>query len=205
MCDSISNTLGVTCIPQPFPHPEEFVQAITDKKMVGLFRTTWRMDYPNLQNFLEPLYGKGGANEGGSATPVRSRSWRRPGSYRGRGDRQVPGVADNPVGHGAGHPVVVRNGPDGVEQEGAPRLDHHAVRHDRPGQCPRGDHRRRGSEEPTGSPSPSGSPSAIESPLSTSVAVGGDLPSELPIPRCPRGVTIRPTGDRVLEGDFTRD
>ncbi|MFN8126246.1 MAG: ABC transporter substrate-binding protein [Candidatus Nanopelagicales bacterium] len=69
VCDSITNTLGITCVPQPFPTQKEFVQAISDKKMVGLFRTTWRMDYPNLQNFLEPLYGRTGANEGGYHDP----------------------------------------------------------------------------------------------------------------------------------------
>lgn len=69
VCESITRTLGVKCVPQPFPTQKEFLAAVTDKQMVGLFRTTWRMDYPNIQNFLEPLYGKSGANEGGYNDP----------------------------------------------------------------------------------------------------------------------------------------
>lgn len=69
VCASITRTLGITCNPQPFPTQKEFVDAITNKQMVGLFRTTWRMDYPNIQNFLEPLYGEAGANEGGYSDP----------------------------------------------------------------------------------------------------------------------------------------
>lgn len=69
VCDSITKTLGITCVPQPFATQAEFLDAITNRQMVGLFRTTWRMDYPNIQNFLEPLYGKAGANEGGFSDP----------------------------------------------------------------------------------------------------------------------------------------
>ncbi len=69
VCESITNTVGITCVPQPFPTQKEFLAAVTDKQMIGLFRTTWRMDYPNIQNFLEPLYGAGGANEGGYSDP----------------------------------------------------------------------------------------------------------------------------------------
>lgn len=69
VCDSITKTLGITCTPQPFATQKEYVAAVTEKQMVGLFRTTWRMDYPNLQNFLEPLYGEAGANEGGYSDP----------------------------------------------------------------------------------------------------------------------------------------
>lgn len=69
VCESITDTLGISCIPQPFATQKEFLAAVTDKQMVGLFRTTWRMDYPSIQNFLEPLYGKAGANEGGYSDP----------------------------------------------------------------------------------------------------------------------------------------
>lgn len=69
VCQSITKTLGITCNPQPFPTQEEFLAAVQSKQMPGLFRTTWRMDYPNIQNFLEPLYGKSGANEGGYSDP----------------------------------------------------------------------------------------------------------------------------------------
>ena len=69
VCASITETLGIPCVPQPFPTQEEFLAAVGEKQMPGLFRTTWRMDYPNIQNFLEPLYGESGANEGGYSDP----------------------------------------------------------------------------------------------------------------------------------------
>ena len=69
VCQSITNTLGIVCTPKPFPSQKEFLAAVASKGMVGLFRTTWRMDYPNVQNFLEPLYSTGGANEGGFSDP----------------------------------------------------------------------------------------------------------------------------------------
>lgn len=69
VCQSIISTLGIPCTPQPFPTQKEFLEAITAKQMVGVFRTSWRMDYPSIQNFLEPLYGKAGANEGGYHDP----------------------------------------------------------------------------------------------------------------------------------------
>lgn len=69
VCESITDTLGITCVPQPFATQKEFLAAVTEKQMVGLFRTTWRMDYPSIQNFLEPLYGEAGANEGGYSDP----------------------------------------------------------------------------------------------------------------------------------------
>lgn len=69
VCSSITDTLGIPCSPQPFPTQKEFVAAVSERQMAGLFRTTWRMDYPNIQNFLEPLYGESGANEGGYSDP----------------------------------------------------------------------------------------------------------------------------------------
>ena len=189
VCDSISNTLGVTCIPQPFPTQKEFVQAITDKKMVGLFRTTWRMDYPNLQNFLEPLYGKGGANEGGFSDPRFDALMAEA--------RQLP-AAEAIAKYQESQTILSGTVPaiplwSGTVQMGWSKkvlpgliitpfatIDLGSVRVATTGA--------EASEEPTGSPSPSGSPSAIESPLSPLPSPsGGDLPSELPIPSVSAG------------------
>jgi oligopeptide transport system substrate-binding protein len=42
-----------------------FRTLITDRKMKGMFRTGWQMDYPSIENFLAPIYGTGaGSNDG---------------------------------------------------------------------------------------------------------------------------------------------
>jgi oligopeptide transport system substrate-binding protein len=38
---------------------------ITAYKMKGMFRTAWQMDYPSIQNFLEPLYATGASSNDG--------------------------------------------------------------------------------------------------------------------------------------------
>ena len=44
------------CRIDPVPTFSEFRKDISGKKMDGLFRTGWQMDYPLIQNFLQPLY-----------------------------------------------------------------------------------------------------------------------------------------------------
>ena len=41
-----------------------FRETITKKEMKGLFRTGWQMDYPYIENYLQPLYSTGaGSND----------------------------------------------------------------------------------------------------------------------------------------------
>ncbi|GAB2788369.1 ABC transporter substrate-binding protein [Streptomyces daliensis] len=58
VCNSINDTLGKSsaCSVNPVPTFGEFRKNIAGKKMKGLFRTGWQMDYPLIQNFLQPLY-----------------------------------------------------------------------------------------------------------------------------------------------------
>ncbi|GAA2072683.1 ABC transporter substrate-binding protein [Streptomyces albiaxialis] len=58
VCNSINDTLGKNsaCSVNPVPTFGEFRSDVTNKKMKGLFRTGWQMDYPLIQNFLQPLY-----------------------------------------------------------------------------------------------------------------------------------------------------
>ncbi|MFG3252766.1 ABC transporter substrate-binding protein [Streptomyces sp. NPDC048172] len=58
VCNSINDTLGKNsaCSVNPVPTFGEFRSDVTGKKMKGLFRTGWQMDYPLIQNFLQPLY-----------------------------------------------------------------------------------------------------------------------------------------------------
>jgi oligopeptide transport system substrate-binding protein len=62
ICNSIKNALGVGCEPKAYV---DFATFLTDRsahKMKGLFRTGWNMDYPSIQNFLEPLYATGASS-----------------------------------------------------------------------------------------------------------------------------------------------
>jgi peptide/nickel transport system substrate-binding protein/oligopeptide transport system substrate-binding protein len=58
VCNSINNALGNTkaCVGNPVGTFADFRNQITQKKMSGPFRAGWQMDYPLIQNFLQPLY-----------------------------------------------------------------------------------------------------------------------------------------------------
>ncbi|MFF0205759.1 ABC transporter substrate-binding protein [Streptomyces sp. NPDC005017] len=58
VCNSINNALGNTkaCVGNPVGTFADFRSQITDQKMSGPFRAGWQMDYPLIQNFLQPLY-----------------------------------------------------------------------------------------------------------------------------------------------------
>jgi oligopeptide transport system substrate-binding protein len=64
VANSISNTLGITAIGEPFPDFATFLDA-RDQQQVTAFRAGWQADYPGLYNFLGPLYATGaGSNDG---------------------------------------------------------------------------------------------------------------------------------------------
>ncbi|MFD3560942.1 ABC transporter substrate-binding protein [Streptomyces sp. NPDC058686] len=58
VCNSINNALGndKACVGLPTGTFADFRNKITQKKMSGPFRAGWQMDYPLIQNFLQPLY-----------------------------------------------------------------------------------------------------------------------------------------------------
>ncbi|NKQ24500.1 peptide ABC transporter substrate-binding protein [Streptomyces galbus] len=58
VCNSINNALGNTkaCVGNPIGTFADFRNQITERKMSGPFRAGWQMDYPLIQNFLQPLY-----------------------------------------------------------------------------------------------------------------------------------------------------
>lgn len=71
VCNSISSTLGVKCVAKPVVDFATFRTQITNRKMKGLFRTGWQMDYPSIQDFLGPLYATGaGSNDGDYSNPA---------------------------------------------------------------------------------------------------------------------------------------
>ena len=58
VCNSINNALGndKACVGNPVGTFADFRSQIGQHKMPGPFRAGWQMDYPLIQNFLQPLY-----------------------------------------------------------------------------------------------------------------------------------------------------
>ncbi|MEU0966845.1 ABC transporter substrate-binding protein [Streptomyces sp. NPDC005917] len=58
VCNSINNALGnnKACVGNPVGTFADFRNQIGRHKMSGPFRAGWQMDYPLIQNFLQPLY-----------------------------------------------------------------------------------------------------------------------------------------------------
>ncbi|WP_405806318.1 ABC transporter substrate-binding protein [Streptomyces sp. NBC_00210] len=58
VCNSINNALGndKACVGNPVGTFADFRNQIGEHKMPGPFRAGWQMDYPLIQNFLQPLY-----------------------------------------------------------------------------------------------------------------------------------------------------
>ncbi|TLQ43954.1 peptide ABC transporter substrate-binding protein [Streptomyces marianii] len=58
VCNSINNALGNNraCVGNPVGTFADYRNQITRSRMSGPFRAGWQMDYPLIQNFLQPLY-----------------------------------------------------------------------------------------------------------------------------------------------------
>ncbi|RBM11837.1 ABC transporter substrate-binding protein [Streptomyces sp. PT12] len=58
VCNSVNNALDQrdACTVNPVPTFADFRNRVTGHEMNGMFRTGWQMDYPLIQNFLQPLY-----------------------------------------------------------------------------------------------------------------------------------------------------
>ncbi|WP_345586005.1 ABC transporter substrate-binding protein, partial [Streptomyces prasinosporus] len=67
VCNSINNALGDerACTGNPVGTFADFRDQITQRKMTGPFRAGWQMDYPLIQNFLQPLYYTGASSNDG--------------------------------------------------------------------------------------------------------------------------------------------
>ncbi|KMS66994.1 peptide ABC transporter substrate-binding protein [Streptomyces leeuwenhoekii] len=67
VCNSVNNALGDdrACVGNPVGTFADFRNQITDRKMPGPFRAGWQMDYPLIQNFLQPLYYTNGSSNDG--------------------------------------------------------------------------------------------------------------------------------------------
>jgi oligopeptide transport system substrate-binding protein len=70
-CNSIKSALGVDCVATPVVDFATFRTQIHDRKMKGMFRTGWQMDYPSIENFLAPIFKTGASsNDGDYSNPA---------------------------------------------------------------------------------------------------------------------------------------
>jgi ABC-type oligopeptide transport system substrate-binding subunit len=67
VCHSINNALDDdrACVANPVGTFADYRNQITQKKIAGPFRAGWQMDYPLIQNFLQPLYYTGASSNDG--------------------------------------------------------------------------------------------------------------------------------------------
>jgi oligopeptide transport system substrate-binding protein len=67
VCNSINNALGDdrACVGNPIGTFADFRGRATRQKLSGPFRAGWQMDYPLIQNFLQPLYYAGASSNDG--------------------------------------------------------------------------------------------------------------------------------------------
>ncbi|KRE61236.1 ABC transporter substrate-binding protein [Nostocoides sp. Soil756] len=70
-CNSIKQALGVDCVAVGVVDFATFRSQIADRKMKGMFRTGWQMDYPSIENFLAPIFKTGASsNDGDYSNPA---------------------------------------------------------------------------------------------------------------------------------------
>ncbi|RLU99423.1 peptide ABC transporter substrate-binding protein [Streptomyces griseocarneus] len=67
VCNSINNALNNdrACTVNPVGTFADFRNQISEQRMTGPFRSGWQMDYPLIQNFLQPLYYTGASSNYG--------------------------------------------------------------------------------------------------------------------------------------------
>jgi oligopeptide transport system substrate-binding protein len=71
VCGNITNALGIKCQPKVYVDFATLRTDEVDKKVVGLYRAGWVMDYPSIENFLVPLYATGASsNDIGQSIPA---------------------------------------------------------------------------------------------------------------------------------------
>lgn len=67
VCNNINRSLGkdTACVGSPTGTFADFRSKVAQGKTTGPFRAGWQMDYPLIQNFLEPLYYTGASSNDG--------------------------------------------------------------------------------------------------------------------------------------------
>ncbi|MEV4945159.1 ABC transporter substrate-binding protein [Streptomyces sp. NPDC053755] len=70
VCNSINNALGNNraCVGNPVGTFADYRNQVTTQKLKGPFRAGWQMDYPLIQNFLQPMYYTNASSNDGKYT-----------------------------------------------------------------------------------------------------------------------------------------
>lgn len=61
-CDQLKNNLGMDCQVNVTPDFKTLRTQIKARELKGMYRGGWQMDYPNIENFLTPIYSKGASS-----------------------------------------------------------------------------------------------------------------------------------------------
>lgn len=65
VAQSVKNTLGINARAEGMPTFDVFRTQINAHKMTGPYRAAWQEDYPDVENWIGPLYVKGGSSNDG--------------------------------------------------------------------------------------------------------------------------------------------
>jgi oligopeptide transport system substrate-binding protein len=66
VAQSVKNVLGINARAEGVPTFAVFREQINAKKMKGPYRAGWQQDYPDVENWVNPLYVTGGSSNDGS-------------------------------------------------------------------------------------------------------------------------------------------
>ncbi len=70
VCNQIRKVLQVTCAVNPLPRFSDMIARARARQPIGLFRFSWVLDYPVIENYLQPLFAANGpANFSGYNNP----------------------------------------------------------------------------------------------------------------------------------------
>ncbi len=62
VANSVKNTLGINVVATPVPDFATFLKDLDARSIKGMFRQGWQLDYPSIEDFLAPIYGKGSSS-----------------------------------------------------------------------------------------------------------------------------------------------
>ncbi|MGW1254001.1 peptide ABC transporter substrate-binding protein [Streptomyces sp. NPDC002513] len=64
VANQIQQSLDIKVTPKPFEQFQTILDALDQKKYQGAFRMGWQMDYPNMEDFLRPIFSKDAIQNG---------------------------------------------------------------------------------------------------------------------------------------------
>lgn len=60
VCNQIRKVLQVECVVNPLPRFADMIARLRARQSIGLFRLSWVLDYPVIENYLQPLFAANG-------------------------------------------------------------------------------------------------------------------------------------------------